>query len=80
MRTALARPAVFCASLLLTLWSCKKSGEDRPETPQAKSQPLFTLLTPGQTNILFENTLDEGLNTNILVYEYFYNGGGVAAG
>ncbi|TAE50098.1 MAG: RNA-binding protein, partial [Bacteroidetes bacterium] len=33
-----------------------------------------------QTNILFENTLDEGLNTNILVYEYFYNGGGVAAG
>jgi enediyne biosynthesis protein E4 len=41
---------------------------------------LFTLLTPEQTNISFENTLTEGLNTNILMYEYFYNGGGVAAG
>lgn len=41
---------------------------------------LFTLLNPEQTNVHFENTLTEGLNTNILMYEYFYNGGGVAAG
>lgn len=41
---------------------------------------LFTLLNPDQTNVHFENTLTEGLNTNILMYEYFYNGGGVAAG
>ena len=43
-------------------------------------QQLFTLLGPEQTNISFQNTLTEGLNTNILMYEYFYNGGGVAAG
>jgi len=42
--------------------------------------PLFTLLTPEQTGIGFSNELEEGLNTNILVYEYFYNGGGVALG
>lgn len=42
--------------------------------------PLFTLLTPEQTGIDFSNELEEGLNTNILVYEYFYNGGGVALG
>lgn len=42
--------------------------------------PLFTLLTPEQTGIGFSNDLDEGLNTNILMYEYFYNGGGVALG
>jgi hypothetical protein len=41
---------------------------------------LFTLLTPEQTGIRFSNELTEGLNTNILMYEYFYNGGGVAAG
>ncbi|MEO6328808.1 MAG: VCBS repeat-containing protein [Ginsengibacter sp.] len=41
---------------------------------------LFTLLSPEETNISFQNTLNESLNTNILMYEYFYNGGGTAAG
>ncbi len=41
---------------------------------------LFTLLNAEQTGLNFQNTLSEGLNTNILMYEYFYNGGGVAAG
>jgi len=40
----------------------------------------FQLLTSNQTNIHFQNELTEGLNTNVLLYEYFYNGGGVAAG
>ncbi|HEX5168385.1 MAG TPA: VCBS repeat-containing protein [Cyclobacteriaceae bacterium] len=37
-------------------------------------------MTSQQTHIDFVNTLTEGLNTNILMYEYFYNGGGVATG
>lgn len=41
---------------------------------------MFSLLDPAETNISFQNTLTEALNTNILMYEYFYNGGGVAAG
>jgi hypothetical protein len=49
--------------------------------PAADSQqPLFKLLQPEQTHIDFANTLTEGLNTNVLMYEYFYNGGGVAVG
>src|ERR1700730_3502166 len=44
------------------------------------SEPLFTLLSPDSTHISFNNQLTEGLNTNILMYEYFYNGGGVAIG
>lgn len=44
------------------------------------SEPLFKLLQPEQTHIDFANTLTEGLNTNVLMYEYFYNGGGVATG
>ena len=38
------------------------------------------MLPSSQTNITFNNTLTEGLNTNVLMYEYFYNGGGVAIG
>ncbi len=42
--------------------------------------PLFKILTPGQTHIDFENNIKENENLNVLSYEYFYNGGGVAVG
>lgn len=62
--------------LLLFNISCSNSEtKDEAQTPA-----LFTLLYPTKTNINFQNTLKEGLNTNILMYEYFYNGAGVAAG
>lgn len=44
------------------------------------TDPLFVLLPPERTNIYFNNTLEENLNLNVLMYEYLYNGGGVAAG
>ena len=47
---------------------------------QQSKAPLFTLLSPGQTNIQFSNDIREDNNANILAYEYFYNGGGVAVG
>jgi len=61
----------------IILFGCRGSDE---KTDGRKSKPLFTLLDPDVTNISFQNTLTEALNTNILMYEYFYNGGGVAAG
>ena len=66
--------------LLATLYflcSCNGPSDKKKED---NGPTLFTLLNPEQTNINFQNTLTEGLNTNILMYEYFYNGGGVAAG
>lgn len=51
------------------------SAEKKPASP-----PLFTLLSSRQTQVTFANTLTEGLNTNVMAYEYFYNGGGVAVG
>ena len=54
--------------------------EQTAENKTGTGKHLFTLLGPDVTNIGFQNTLTEGLNTNILMYEYFYNGGGVAAG
>ena len=41
---------------------------------------LFELLAPTTTGVMFENTLPETPDFNILNYLYFYNGGGVAVG
>ena len=41
---------------------------------------LFESLKANETGIQFTNTVTESEQENILNYEYFYNGGGVAAG
>ena len=46
----------------------------------SQSKPLFTLLPPKQTGINFSNEIKEDEAQNVLAYEYFYNGGGVAIG
>jgi enediyne biosynthesis protein E4 len=47
----------------------------------ALAQPtLFQQLSPKQTNLVFSNDLNESENQNVLAYEYFYNGGGIAVG
>ena len=41
---------------------------------------LFETITPRKSGISFNNKLTENQKNNILTYEYFYNGGGVAIG
>jgi hypothetical protein len=65
------------ACLLLALGSCQT---DDPSEQAATLPPRFTLLDTSLTGVTFVNRLSEGPNTNVLVYEYFYNGGGVATG
>ncbi len=48
--------------------------------PEEPASTLFTLLTPSDTGIDFNNRLAESDTFNILNYLYYYNGGGVAAG
>ncbi|MEO8569819.1 MAG: FG-GAP-like repeat-containing protein [Ginsengibacter sp.] len=43
-------------------------------------QSLFTLIPAEKTGIKFENKIRESATDNVLNYEYFYNGGGVAVG
>ncbi|MCY7349276.1 MAG: VCBS repeat-containing protein [Cytophagaceae bacterium] len=63
------------------MMSCGSSSLSEKQTTAAPIKPpLFTLMSAEQTQVDFSNTLSEGLNTNILMYEYFYNGGGVAVG
>lgn len=42
--------------------------------------PLFVRLSPDESGITFINALREGPGSNVLEYEYFYNGGGVGIG
>jgi hypothetical protein len=64
----------LCSYLLFT--GCRSNGDDK--SIAAATPKLFTLLSPESTHIDFSNTLTEGPNTNVMMYEYFYNGGGVA--
>ncbi len=66
--------AILLLSLLMSCNSTDAGGDGQGESVEAN----FKLLSPESSNIRFTNQLDEGLNTNILMYEYFYNGGGVA--
>lgn len=50
-----------------------------PSTDTAPSS-LFTRLDSSQTGITFANTIQENEGFNVLEYEYFFNGGGVASG
>jgi enediyne biosynthesis protein E4 len=70
----------FLFSILIFFWHCGKEKSTATPTNTAPKDALFTLLPSTETGITFQNTLTEGPNTNILVYEYFYNGGGVATG
>ncbi|HEY0679441.1 MAG TPA: VCBS repeat-containing protein [Chitinophagaceae bacterium] len=47
--------------------------------PQSNN-PLFTLLNSKHTKVDFNNQIRETGAANVLAYEYFYNGGGVAVG
>jgi hypothetical protein len=62
---------LFLTAFTSLLFSC-----DRKEEPLS----LFTALTPEETGITFVNVNTETETDNILAYEYFYNGGGVAIG
>ena len=46
----------------------------------SQQKRMFSLLPSTQAVINFNNKLVENAEHNIITYEYFYNGGGVAAG
>jgi hypothetical protein len=62
--------------VLLLFVSCMFSSV----TAQQHSSPLFSALPASSTGIAFQNRIVESPGVNIITYEYFYNGGGVAAG
>ena len=49
-------------------------------TGMAQQRTLFTSLPAKETGIEFNNIITETGSGNVLAYEYFYNGAGVAVG
>ncbi|MEL6674878.1 MAG: VCBS repeat-containing protein [Bacteroidota bacterium] len=62
-------PSFLLLSLIL---SCTQ-GDQQP------SSPLFTLVPESTSGIQFVNRLPESPSQNVLTYEYYYNGAGLAA-
>ena len=69
----------FAVACLFTVFlGCSTKDQPAKKAESDNKPHLFTLLSPDSTHVLFINSLAEGLNTNVLLYEYFYNGAGVA--
>lgn len=66
--SALAILILFASCHTKTVW----------KDNSAPTNTLFTLLDSSQTHVQFANTLTEDARNNVLLYQYFYNGGGVA--
>ncbi len=69
------------AVVLSLVIACEEPAESSPAQPASNSfNPTFQLLSPSQTGVKFVNALPENDEFNILSYEYYFNGGGVAIG
>lgn len=73
------RPKILILFIIITITSCQNQKVDS-ENEDRRGQTIFELLSPYESGVYFNNQLTEGLNTNVLMYEYFYNGGGLAIG
>lgn len=70
-------------TLTVSLLFCLSACQSTPPEEGSKStndQPLFTKILPTESGIDFINRVPEDQNRNILRYQYYYNGGGVAIG
>ena len=70
----------FIIALCFLITACNNSEDKKLAESKDNSPHLFALLPSDSTHIDFINSVVEGPNTNVLLYEYFYNGGGVAVG
>lgn len=62
-------PFVLFVFITIIIYGCKNKSKTK----------LFVPINAGTTNIQFANIIHNNSNLNILQYNYFYNGGGIAA-
>nr|WP_299387855.1 VCBS repeat-containing protein [Allomuricauda sp.] len=72
---------LFAVFLLLVFESCQEPTHFVPRESLANNgKTLFQAIDPVQSGVQFTNAIPENAAMNSMVYEYFYNGGGVAIG
>src|SRR5688572_2478165 len=80
----LVRKVICLFTFITTLQACQDKGTVQKPQPGKQEEvnvnAKFTLLPPEQTGVNFTNRVKEDYTYNIYVYEYMYNGGGVAVG
>ena len=69
---------IFFIIIFALITGCQT--ESPPNKVPIKDFRLFTLLSPDETGVKFANNVPDNEYVNILTYEYFYNGAGVAVG
>tara|TARA_R110000796_G_scaffold138185_1_gene254256 strand:+ start:9319 stop:12645 length:3327 start_codon:yes stop_codon:yes gene_type:complete len=67
-------------SMIFALQSCKYGIENKTEVIEIDEKTLFSSIPAMETGIQFINHIPESAAMNSMVYEYYYNGGGVAIG
>ena len=64
----------------LFLFSCGSKQEKKNDAEEKAPETMLSLLLSDKTGIDFKNELTATADNNILSYEYYYNGSGVAVG
>ncbi len=64
----------------LCLFFCCKKERTKHEVVVVEKETLFKSLSSKETGITFNNTIEENPDNFFIVYNYAYNGGGVAIG
>lgn len=62
------------------LLSCNKNKNNQDHQKESSNFTLFTEINAKESGVNFMNEIPESSVMNSMVYEYFYNGGGVAVG
>ncbi|MDC6365892.1 MULTISPECIES: VCBS repeat-containing protein [Flavobacteriaceae] len=64
--------------VITVLLGCKKDGATTTSEETKVEPTIFVSIPADVSGVYFQNTIEEGPNLNVLMYEYLYNGGGVA--
>ncbi|AHM60880.1 ASPIC/UnbV domain-containing protein [Flammeovirgaceae bacterium 311] len=86
MQQSNIRLLIFSLLTSVVLLACQPQGSKEEMVAAAAleeaaaAETLFSVLPPERTGVTFVNLVKETPKGNIMAYQYFYNGGGVAVG
>ena len=78
--SSLASKSYLSVALFGLLFLSACVNNEHKSGTASSTDKLFSLLSSDQTHIDFNNSIIENARANIISYQYFYNGGGVAIG
>jgi len=72
---------IYIMLFILTLCNCNKKVESQLiEDNSTKEKPLFNLISSSESGVTFNNHIEENFDNFFAIFNYVYNGAGVAVG